>query len=159
MDALPINQTVFRRRRHAGFSLVDPLIGVLAFAAVIVGAFNFWRLAEYKCERARIDARVSQILRETTDYVTYAAYDLLPADGAAFRSGFLLHPLDPATGTYKSIFPFSVVAAITTTNPGTAAEQKQIVLILSYNTDPQPLSANNTPQETIRTNALTRAKT
>ena len=150
--------TLIRRKGRAGFSLIDPLVGVLAFAVVILGALNFWRLAEYKCDRAIIDARVSQILRESTDYLTYAAYDLLPADGAEFRTGFLLHPLDPATGTYKAIFPFSVVAAITTTDPGTPAEQKQIVLTLTYNTNPEP-AATGTPQETIRTNALTRAKT
>ena len=153
-----MNQTIIRKQRCTGFSLIDPLVGVLAFAAVIVGVLNFWRLAEYKCDRARIDSRVSQILRESTDYITYAAYDLLPADGAAFRSGFLLHPMDPATGTYKDVFPFSVVAAITTTNGGTPAEQKQIVLTLSYTTNPEPL-ATNVPQEVIRTNALTRAKT
>lgn len=153
-----MNQTIIRRRRRAGFSLIDPLVTVLAFAAMIVTALNFWRLAEYKCDRARIDARVSQILRESNDYLAYAAYDLLPADGAEFRSGFLLHPLDPATGTYKEIFPFSVTTAITMTNDGTPAEQKQIVLILTYSTNPEPL-ATNTRQETIRTNALTRAKT
>ena len=153
-----MNQTIIRGRRRAGFSLIDPLVGVLAFAAVIVGVMNFWRLAEYKCDRARIDSRVSQILRESTDYITYAAYDLLPADGEAFRSGFLLHPLDPATGTYKAIFPFSVVTAVTTANAGTPAEQKQIVLTLTYTTNPEPL-ATNVPQEVIRTNALTRAKT
>jgi hypothetical protein len=150
--------TIIRRKRLAGFALIDPLVGVLAFAAIIVGALNFWRLAEYKCDRARIDARVSQILRESTDYLTYAAYDLLPADGAEFRTGFLLHPLDPATGAYKAIYPFSVIAAITTTNAGTAAEQKQIVLTLTYNTNPEPV-ATDSPQETIRTNALTRVKT
>jgi hypothetical protein len=154
-----MNQTVIPKKPpSAGFALIDPLVGVLAFAVLIVGALNFWRLAEYKCDRARIDARVSQILREGTDYLTYAAYDLLPADGTAFRSGFLLHPLDPATGTYKAIYPFSVSAAITTTNAGTPAEQKQIVLTLTYNTNPEP-AATGTPQETIRTNALTRSKT
>jgi hypothetical protein len=150
--------TIIRRKRLAGFALIDPLVGVLAVAVVIVGALNFWRLAEYKCDRARIDARVSQILRESTDYLTYAAYDLLPADGAQFRTGFLLHPLDPATGTYKAVYPFSVIAAITTTNAGTPAEQKQIVLTLTYNTNPEPV-ATESPQETIRTNALTRVKT
>jgi hypothetical protein len=153
-----MDRDVIRRKRRAGFALIDPLVGVLAFAVVIVGALNFWRLAEYKCDRARIDARVSQILRESTDYLNYAAYDLLPADGVPFRTGFLLHPLDPATGTYKAIFPFSVSAAITTTDPGTPGEQKQIVLTLTYNTNPEP-AATGTPQQTIRTNALTRAKT
>ena len=153
-----MDRAVIRRKRHAGFALIDPLVGVLAFAVVIVGALNFWRLAEYKCDRARIDARVSQILRESTDYLTYAAYDLLPADGAQFRTGFLLHPLDPATGTYKDVFPFSVAAAITTTDPGTPLEQKQIVLTLTYNTNPEPADTG-TPQEIIRTNALIRAKT
>jgi hypothetical protein len=150
--------TIIRRNRLAGFALIDPLVGVLAVAIVTVGAFNFWRLAEYKCDKARIDARVSQILRESTDYVTYAAYDLLPADGTKFRTGFLLHPRDPASGAYKAIYPFSVIAAITTTNAGTPAEQKQIVITLTYNTNPEP-AATESPQETIRTNALTRVKT
>jgi hypothetical protein len=128
-----MKQTIIRKRRRAGFSLIDPLVGVLAFAVVIVGALNFWRLAEYKC-------------------------DLLPADGAEFRSGFLLHPVDPVTGAYKGIYPFTVITAITVTNAGTPAEQKQIVLTLTCSTNPDPL-ATNIPQETIRTNALTRAKT
>jgi hypothetical protein len=51
-----------------------------------------------------------------------------------------------------------VTTAITTTNGGTPAEQKQIVLTLTYSTNPEPL-ATNSQQETIRTNALTRAKT
>ena len=151
-------QTIKHNQRRAGFSLIDPLAGVLAFALIIVGTLNFWRLAEYKCDRSRIDARVSQILRESTDYISYAPYDLLPADGAAFRSGYLLHPLDPATKTFKDIFPFSVNAGVITTNAGTPAEQKQIVLTLTYTTNPDPLAATP-PQETIRTNARTRTKT
>src|ERR1700757_3596204 len=120
-----------RSRQLGGFALLDPLVGILIFASVMVGAINLWRLAEYKCARARIDARVSQILRENTDYVTYVAYDLLPADGAQLRSGFLLHPLDPNTGHYKDIYPFSVSAAATTTGDGTPAETKQINLTLA----------------------------
>jgi Tfp pilus assembly protein PilV len=147
-----------RRKRLGGFALIDPLISMLAVAVVMVGAINCWRLAEYKCDKARIDARVAQILRESSDYIAYAPYDLLPADGVQFRSGFLLHPLDPATGTYKDIYPFSMIAAVTTTNAGTAAEAQQIILTLTYNTDPQPL-AGQSVQETIRTNALTRVKT
>jgi multidrug efflux pump subunit AcrA (membrane-fusion protein) len=146
-----------KRNRFAGFSLVDPLIGILMFAIVIVGALNFWRLAEYKCERARIDARVSQILRESSDYVTYVAYDTLPANGTKLRSGFLLHPLDPTTGQYKDNYPFSVKAAVATTNEGTSSELKQIVLTLTYTTSAQPQAANVT-QITVRTNALNRVK-
>ena len=75
-----------RNRQLGGFALLDPLVGILVFASVMVGAINLWRLAEYKCARARIDARVAQILRENTDYVTYVAYDLLPGDGTQPRS-------------------------------------------------------------------------
>ena len=146
-----------KRNRFAGFSLVDPLIGILLFAVVIVGALNFWRLAEYKCERARIDARISQILRESSDYVAYVAYDMLPADGTKLRSGFLLHPLDPTTGQYKDNYPFNVTAAVATTNEGTPAELKQIVLTLTYTTNAQPQAADVT-QATIHTNVLNRVK-
>lgn len=149
----PIN-----RKSRGGFALIDPLIGILAIAAVMVGAINFWRLAEYKCDRARIEARVSQVLRESSDYVAYVSYDLLPADAAQLRSGFLLHPRDPTTGTYKDVYPFSVIAAVTTTNAGTPAEAKQIVLTLTYNTNPLPQAADSI-QETVRTNALSRVKT
>jgi hypothetical protein len=149
--------TVRWSRQIEGFALLDPLIGILVFATVMLGAINFWRLVEYKCARARIDARVSQILRENTDYVTYAAYDLLPADGAQLRSGFLLHPLDPNTGRYQDIYPFSVTAAVTTTGGGTPAETKKIILTLAYNTTPGPQAADS-PLQTIRTNALSRVK-
>ena len=153
-----MNAPVFGRSRQVGgFALLDPLIGILVFTTVMVGAINFWRLAEYKCARARIDARVFQILRENTDYVTYVAYDLLPADGAQVRSGFLLHPLDPTAGRYKDIYPFSVTAAVTTTGGGTPAEAKQIMLTLAYNTAPDPQAADS-PLQKIRTNALTRFK-
>ena len=149
---------IIRRNPRAAFALIDPLIAVAAIAMVMVGVLNFWRLAEYKCDKARIDARVTQILRESSDYVAYVPYDLLPADGAQLRSGFLLHPLDPTSGTFNQIYPFSVTVAVTTTNVGTAAETKEIVLSLTYNTNPQPVSTDS-PQETIRNNALTRVKT
>ena len=153
-----MNSTAMRRSRQVGgFALLDPLVTILVFATVMVGAINFWRLVEYKCARARIDARVSQILRENTDYVTYAAYDLLPADGARLRSGFLLHPLDPNTGRYQDIYPFSVTAVVTTTGGDTPAEAKQIILTLAYNTTPDPQAADS-PLQTIRTNALIRVK-
>ena len=149
---------MIRRNPRAGFALIDPLIGLLAVATVMVGVLNFWRLAEYKADKARIDARVTQILRESSDYVAYVPYDLLPADGAQLRSGFLLHPLDPTTGTFNQIYPFSVTVAVTITNAGTLAEVKEIVLTLTYNTNPQPASTDSS-QETIRNNALTRVKT
>lgn len=149
---------MIRSNPRAGFALIDPLIGLLAVATVMVGVLNFWRLAEYKADKARIDARVTQILRESSDYVAYVPYDLLPADGAQLRSGFLLHPLDPTTGTFNQIYPFSVTVAVTTTKAGTLAEVKEIVLTLTYNTNPQPASADSS-QETIRNNALTRVKT
>jgi hypothetical protein len=153
-----MNSAAMRRSRQVGgFALLDPLVAILVFATVMVGAINFWRLVEYKCARARIDARVSQILRENSDYVTYVAYDLLPADGAQLRSGFLLHPLDPNTGRYKDIYPFRVTAAVTTTGGGTPAEAKQIILSLAYNTAPDPQTADS-PLQTIRTNALSRVK-
>ena len=144
-------------RQLGGFALLDPLVGILVFASVMVGAINLWRLAEYKCARARIDARVAQILRENADYVTYVAYDLLPADGTQPRSGFLLHPLDPDTGRYKDIYPFTVTASVTTTGAGTPAEAKKIILTLSYSTAPDPQAADS-PLQTIRTNVLERVK-
>lgn len=153
-----MERPIIHRKQPVGFALIEPLIGILAIATVMVGVINFWRLAEYKCDKARIDTRVSQILRESSDYVAYVPYDLLPADGAQLRSGFLLHPLDPGTGAYKEIYPFSVIATVTTTNAGTPTEGKQIVLTLTYNTSPEPASRESI-QETIRTNALNRVKT
>jgi hypothetical protein len=41
-----------KRHQPGGFALLDPLVGMLVFALVMVGAINFWRLAEYKCARA-----------------------------------------------------------------------------------------------------------
>ena len=148
-----------KRSQPGGFALLDPLVGILVFALVMVGAINLWRLAEYKCAHARIDARVSQILRESADYITYVAYDLLPADGAQLRSGFLLHPIDPGTGRQNDIYPFTVTAAVTTTGGSTPAEAKQIVLTLSYNTASEPRAAADNPLQTaVQTDVLNRVK-
>ena len=89
--------------------------------------------------------------------MTYAAYDLLPGDGMQPRFGFLLHPLDPATGLYKDVYPFTVTASVTITGAGTSAEAKQIISTLSYNTAPDPQAADS-PVQTIRTNVLQRVK-
>lgn len=145
------------RYRCRGFALLDPLIGMLAITTVMVGTINFWRLVEFKCGRARIDARVSQFIRESIDYVTYVAYDLLPEDGAQLRSGFLLHPLDPEKRQYKDTYPFRIAAAVTTTDVGTPTEAKQIVLTLIYHTSPKPQAADDL-EETVRTNAVRRIK-
>ena len=147
----------YRRKGVLGFALLDPLVAMLAVTTVMVGSMNFWRLAEYKCGKARIDARASQILRESIDYVAYVSYDLLPVDGAQLRSGFLLHPLDPDTGRYKDNYPFSVTAAVTTTNGGTPAEAKEIVLTLTYQTNPKPQAADSL-EEAVRTDAVSRVK-
>ena len=44
---------IWEGNRRAAFTLIDPLIALLAVATVMVGVLNFWRRAEYKCDKAR----------------------------------------------------------------------------------------------------------
>ena len=149
--------TIIRRKRLAGFALIDPLVGVLAVAVVIVGALNFWRLAEYKCDRARIDARVSQILRESTDYLTYTAYDLLPADGAVLSQGSLYQLYDSASQSWKSFDNYTVTANVQASNQGTASEVRSITLNMTYQVDGDS-SFSQLKTQTIRSDAISRRK-
>ena len=74
-------------RSRGGFSLIETVLGMLVLALSVVGSFEALRLSDLKVRHARIDNRITELLRENSDYVMYVAYDLLPADGAVLSQG------------------------------------------------------------------------
>src|SRR5580692_11143983 len=108
--------------RSPGFSLIETVVGMLVLALSVVASFEVLRLSDLKIRHARIDNRVTELLREHSDYVMYVAYDLLPADGAVMSQGSLYQLYDSTSKTWKNFDSYTVTANVQASNEGTASE-------------------------------------
>jgi hypothetical protein len=140
-----------------GFSLMETIIGMLVLALSVVGSFEALRLADLKLRHALIDNRITELLRESSDYVMYVAYDLLPADGTVLSHGSLYRFYDSTTHTWRSFYSYTVTANVLALNEGTAAEFRNITLRLTYQVDGRSPSSQLNSQ-TIFGDAITRWK-
>lgn len=92
-------------RPATGFSLIETIVGTLVLALSVVGSFEVLRLSDLKAKHARIDNRITELLRENSDYVMYVAYDLLPANGAVLSQGSLYQFYDSRHNLGKASTP------------------------------------------------------
>ena len=144
-------------RSRTGFSLIETLVGMLILALSVVGSFEALRLSDLKIRHARIDNRITELLREHSDYVMYVAYDLLPADGAVLSQGSLYQLYDSTSQSWKSFDSYTVTANVQALNQGTASEMRNITLNMIYQVDGDSPSAQLKTQ-TIRSDAISRRK-
>jgi Tfp pilus assembly protein PilV len=144
-------------RSPPGFSLIETVVGMLVLALSVVASFEVLRLSDLKIRHARIDNRVTELLREHSDYVMYVAYDLLPADGAVMSQGSLYQLYDSASKTWKNFDSYTVTANVQASNEGTASEVRKVTLNLTYQVDGDSPSSQLKTQ-TIRTDAISRRK-
>src|SRR5580700_4287640 len=145
------------RRSLMGFSLIETIIGMLVLALSVVGSFEALRLSDLKARHALIDNRITELLRESTDYVMYVAYDLLPPDGTVLSQGNLYRFYDSTSHTWKSFYSYTVTANVLALNEGTASEIRNITLRLTYQVDGRSPSSQLNSQ-TIFSDAITRQK-
>jgi hypothetical protein len=143
--------------RSPGFSLIETVVGMLVLALSVVASFEVLRLSDLKIRHARIDNRVTELLREHSDYVMYVAYDLLPADGAVMSQGSLYQLYDSASKTWKNFDSYTVTANVQAFNEGTASEVRKVTLNMTYQVDGDSPSSQLKTQ-TIRTDAISRRK-
>jgi hypothetical protein len=144
-------------RSRTGFSLIETVVGMLVMALSVVGSFEALRLSDLKIRHARIDNRITELLRETSDYVMYVAYDLLPADGAVLSQGSLYQLYDSASQSWKSFDNYTVTANVQASNQGTASEVRSITLNMTYQVDGDS-SFSQLKTQTIRSDAISRRK-
>jgi prepilin-type N-terminal cleavage/methylation domain-containing protein len=140
-----------------GFSLIETVVGMLVLSLSVVASFEALRLSDLKIRHARIDNRITELLREHSDYVMYVAYDLLPADGAVLSQGSLYQLYDSASQTWKSFDSYTVTANVQASNEGTASEVRSITLNMTYQVDDDSPSSQLKAQ-TIRSDAISRRK-
>ena len=144
-------------RSLRGFSLIETVVGMLVLALSVVASFEALRLSDLKMRHARIDNRITELLREHSDYVMYVAYDLLPADGAVLSQGNLYQLYDSTSQSWKGFDRYTVTASVQASNEGTASEVRSITLHMTYQTDGDfPSSQLRT--QTIRSDAISRRK-
>jgi Tfp pilus assembly protein PilV len=140
-----------------GFSLIETVVGMLVLALSVVASFEALRLSDLKIRHARIDNRVTELLREQSDYVMYVAYDLLPADGAVMSQGSLYQLYDSTSQTWKNFDSYTVTANVQASNEGTASEVRNVTLNMTYQVDGDSPSFHLKTQ-TIRSDAISRRK-
>jgi hypothetical protein len=114
---------------------METIVGMLVLSLSVVGSFEALRLSDLKARHARIDNRITELLRENGDYVMYVAYDLLPADGVVLSQGNLYQLYDSASQSLRSYYPYTIIANVQTSNQGTASEIRHITLSMTYQAD------------------------
>jgi Tfp pilus assembly protein PilV len=144
-------------RSRKGFSLIETVLGMLVLALSVVASFEALRLSDLKIRHARIDNRLTELLREHCDYVMYVAYDLLPADGAVMSQGSLYQLYDSTSQTWKNFDSYTVTANVQASNEGTVSEVRNITLDITYQVDGDSPSSQLKTQ-TIRSDAISRRK-
>ena len=145
------------RRSRTGFSLIETIIGMLVLALSVVGSFEALRLSDLKARHALIDNRITELLRESSDYVMYVAYDLLPADGTVLNQGSLYRFYDSTAHIWRNFYSYTVTANVSALNEGTASEVRNITLRLTYQIDGRPPSSQP-DSRTIFSDAISRRK-
>ena len=51
-------------RLHAGFGLLETLLGILVMALSVLGSWEALRLADLKVRHSRVDSRITELTRE-----------------------------------------------------------------------------------------------
>ena len=146
-----------QNRSRMGFSLIETILGTLVLGLSVVGSFEALRLSDLKARHARIDNRITELLREQSDYVLYVAYDLLPEDGAFLSQGNLYQLYDSTSGSWKSFYDYTITANVQTLSKGTPSEIRNITLNLTYQIDGDSPSVPLKSQ-TIFSDAISRHK-
>jgi prepilin-type N-terminal cleavage/methylation domain-containing protein len=146
-----------RCRAHAGFSLVETIIGIAVLAICVAGSFEMLRLADLQAKHTSVDNRIAELLREYSDYVLYLDYNRLPNDGDNLGDGYLYQVNDPVSKTSKGFYYYLITANVQTYNPGTAEEYKNITVTMNCQADDYAFSAQLITQ-TISSDAITRSK-
>jgi Tfp pilus assembly protein PilV len=118
-----------------GMSLLETLVAMLVLAISMSGSLELLRLTDASARHACMDNRITELLREYSDFVLYVAYDQLPTDGAVLGEGNLYQIYDIKSKTAKGRYSYSVTANVSTFNPGTLSEYKEINLLMDYETD------------------------
>jgi len=145
------------RRSRIGFTLVETTLGMLILALSLVGSFEALRLSDLKIRHARVDNRVTELLRENSDYVMYVAYDLLPTDGTILSQGNLYQLFDQTSQSWKSFYSYSVTASVQAVDPGTPEEIRNVTLTMTYQID-APASSSPLRTQTIVSDVISRRK-
>jgi hypothetical protein len=124
-----------KEQSQDAFSLLETLLGILVIGLSMVGSFEALRLADLKARHLSIDRRLTELVRENSDYILYAAYDLLPSDGGVLSRGSLYQLYDAPSQSWHNFYNYAVTARVQVSNPGTASEVKNITLSLTYQID------------------------
>ena len=116
-----------------GFSLIEVLVGVTILVFVFSTAASFFKSAEYTALKARIDGRVTALVRYHSEkllYMPYSALAGLASSGGTVETGHLHQPA--SNGGYGKVFPYTVTTSLALSGAGTANEQVSISTVIRW---------------------------
>jgi hypothetical protein len=136
---------------------MESLAAITVLALAISGSLELLRLADASARHTCMNNRITELLREYSDFVLYVAYDRLPEDGAVLGKGNLYQIYDFKSKTEKSSYGYKVMANVRTFNPSTLSEYKEIRLSMDYEADENGYSSQLVDQK-IDCEPITRLK-
>jgi len=116
-----------------GFSLIEVLVGVTILVFVFSTAASFFKSGQYAALKARIDGRVTALVRYHSEkfiYMPYSALADLALSGGTVETGYLYRPA--SSDGYGEVFPYTVTASMTLSEAGTPNEQVSIATIVRW---------------------------
>jgi type II secretory pathway pseudopilin PulG len=142
---------------HAGFSLVETIISIALLAFSVAGSFELLRLSDLQAKHTSVDNRITELLREYSDYVLCLDYNRLPNDGESLGQGYLYEVYDSASKTSRGFYHYLITVNVQTYNSGTTGEYKNITVSMNCQADEHAYSDQLVTQ-TIESDAITRSK-
>jgi len=121
-----------------GFSLIEVLVGVTVLVFVFSTAASFFKSGQYAALKARIDGRVTALVRSQSEkfiYMPYSALVDLASSGGTVETGYLYRPAN--SEGYGEVFPYTVTTSMALSGAGTANEEVSIATVIRWE-EPAP---------------------
>jgi prepilin-type N-terminal cleavage/methylation domain-containing protein len=142
-----------------GFTLTEVVIALLLMAAGLYAAATLYRNSEYDAVKARIDGRVTALLRyeiEWTLGMPYSELTNLANDGGCVTTGFLYHPM--VSGSYGTLYPYTVTSSMVLQDASSMTERVDVSTTIHWQEPPPGFSQEELIEKEVTTGTHSRRK-
>ena len=141
-----------------GFTLIELLVSCALVATGLTIGTNLFKSSESAAIKARIDGRISALLRYQTEQVMYMPYSTLvgfASAGGLTQTGYLYQPSDGAGG-YRQLYAYTLSSTMVLLGAGTASEQVSVTTSIQWSQPPTAFTNNTLVQKQMTVGTHTR---
>jgi prepilin-type N-terminal cleavage/methylation domain-containing protein len=154
-DAMGLG-AVKRKRRSAGFTLIEVLVAIAIMAAMATVIGRVLGTTLYQSAKARTDQAIQMLLNRDVDFYTLVPYSELNTgsstegvDTPAYLSN-AIH-INGSTSVTVGMYPYTINRSVTIQSPGQVNEEKDVTLTFGW-AAPNPdfasfMSSSTVPKE------------